>query len=215
MSKNDDLERAVASFKTIEMRLAELAGQTEAVAGAGQRLGSAQEALQAVHALVAEALGQHAALAEQLATLASDLAGTTEVVRRGDPSRMFEAVEHLTADFERQKERISEMAGEVRARIEQETHAIDTCVASSTRETKAAMELHAAAITDAVSQSKAEISNAVTASREALTMTNAEHDKSMKDDAARWGRRLWAAALAAAALSGIAVVLLIVAMVTS
>lgn len=215
MNTNDDLKRAVADFRAIESQLAELAHQTEAVAGAGRRLASTEEALRAIQALVTEALGQHATLAEQLASLAGDLAESTEVVRKGDPSKMFEAVERLTADFERQKERISEMAGEIRVRIEQATRAIDVSVANSAEEIATALGQQGAAIADSIGHSRADLGDALRESREALTAAVEAHDKSTDTHIAEVGRRLWLPAIAAAVLSGIAVVLLIVVLIAT
>lgn len=204
MSTNHDLERAVQDFRSIESRLTELADQTETVAGAGDRLASAEETLKAVHAAVADSLERHTALVEQLAGLASDLAETTEVVRRGDPSKMFEAVERLTADFERQKERVSEMAGEIRVRIEEATRSIDVSVADSGEEVTKALDEQSTALAAAVDQAKADLDEALRKSDEAAEKRITEAE-----------RRLRIPAIAAAVFSGTAVVLLIVVLIVT
>lgn len=215
MNGNNALERAVADFRRIESALADLAGQTQALAGAGQRLSSAEDALRAVLAQLEEALRTDAELSSQLGSLAGDLANTTEVVRRGDPSKMHQAVERLIADFERQKERISEMAGEIRVRIEQASQSLRASIADYSQAMTTALEEQLAPMAKAISQSRADLMSSLQEDREVLADALRQHHDDTAARIRRMVRHLLLPAVATALLSGAAVLLLILTLLSN
>lgn len=123
-----DLGHAVRAFQTAEAALARLSEQAETVAGAGEQVEAARAVLGEVHEAYAESLQQHAELIRALTQLSENLVAATEVVRRNDPAKVFDAIDRLTVDFERQKERVSEMTGELRARLDESTRTIESVI---------------------------------------------------------------------------------------
>jgi hypothetical protein len=199
-----DLETAVNNLRSIEASLADLAKSTESVSGAGQRLADAETTLKGLRSTASDALEQQTELTQQLSTLATGIAEAIEVVRQVDPSKIYEAIEELTRDFERQKERINEMSGELRVRIEDAVRSIDVSVADSAEEINKAQAKHQSTLTAAVEQSRTDVENAIQRSEDAT----AERVGVLQ-------RKLWIPTIAAAALSGIAVVLVVVVLLTN
>ncbi len=124
-TESHDLGEAVRAFQTAEEALNRLSVQAEQLAGAGEQLTLARESLASVRELCAEALQQQANLTEELTAMSRGLVDATEIVRRNDPAKVFQAIDRLSSDFDRQKDRVSEMAGELKARVDESTRSIE------------------------------------------------------------------------------------------
>ena len=185
MTKEQDLERAVDNFRKIETALDDFAAQTKELTGAGQQLTEARGTLEATRSSLSEALERHASVTEQLTSLAGLLAETTEVVRQGEPTRIANTVEHLVTEFERHKERISEMSGTVQTRIEESTRTVSASITESKEQVSAAQEKYQAETTGLLTKSLADISSMLPKVQVAVVSAIQELERSLGDRIAR------------------------------
>ena len=149
----NELDEAINTFRTTEAALDKLAQQTGEVATAQALLATTQASLDALAASGSKSLAENAALSTQLAALASDLAEATDVLRQVDPAEIHQQLTRLSADFERQKERISEMTGETRARIEESTRLTTSAIDLSSAETVSVLRKRIGALTASIADS--------------------------------------------------------------
>lgn len=231
MAEDESLDQAIEAFRETEARLAALAEEAESMAAAAGRITDAEGALQEASAAIAETAEGHTDLIRRLDGLAGDLGEATEVLRRADPAKLLEAIDRLTADFERQKDRLNELAGEMKARIEDVGRSIDVSVADSVEETLKAVDGLGAGIAeslgsaaddaqlrhDSICAQLGDSSDAILAgisgAVEILSskLSESEERTSIGIDTLR--RRFWLPTLAGLALGAIAVILLIVVLV--
>ena len=188
-----ELDEAIRSFRDTEAALDKLAHQAESLAAAHAVLTAAQASIKTLEAASSASLVQNAALAKQLVALAGDLAEATETVRRIDPAKIHDELARLSADFERHKERISEMTGETRARIEESTRSTAMTIETAAGETMSAVRQHS----------------------ETFSAALATSDEAAAARAKSTERHLMVPAVIAALMSATAVILLVVELATT
>lgn len=114
-----ELDAAINAFTKAEQSFADLTAKAEALLAARRQLDTTQVAMTELHLLLADAVKEEANVAAQLYRLTSSLNDAVAVVRRTDPKVVFESIGRLSDDFDLQRQRVSELAGELRARIDE------------------------------------------------------------------------------------------------
>jgi len=137
----NELDAAIGAFTMAERSFAELIVQAEALLTARKQLDETTTSIAELRTLLADAVNEEAKLAAQLSRLTSSLNDAVEVVKRTDPKVISDSIERLTGDFDSQKQRVSELAGELRARIDESTSKTDHRIGESEANTNTRFEL--------------------------------------------------------------------------